>query len=328
MTFFQRLAYFPAAFFGMTMGLGGLSLALLTLANHQAWLFDQNWLSPVAAGMAGLTLVIFLGLLSAYLIKMVRHHPAFLAELNHPVQLFFMPTLSISALLVSKILLEYDWMLTSFWVWLSAACLHLLLTLWVFYHWLHLAHFKIEMANPAWFFPIVCNMVVPLVGVAQARAEVNWFFFSVGLFFWPVLLTLLLYRIIFHPRLMPKLLPTLFIFIAPPAVGFVSYMTLHTPLQLNAFGMILFSIALFTLLLMAVSLPKFQKLPFALSWWAYTFPIAAFAMASLAMHRATLDEGYFWLAAIIVGLLALYCLKLLAMTFRAMTQQKICQPDA
>jgi tellurite resistance protein len=328
MSFMQRLAYFPAAFFGMTMGLGGLTLSVITLKNHQAWLFDQNWLAPVAVGLALITLTIFAGLLTLYGIKALKHPQAWLAELNHPVALFFVPTLTISGLLVSKILLEFDWVLASFWVWLFAAVLHLLLTLWVFYHWLHLEHFKIEQANPAWFIPIVGNIVVPLAGVAHASAEVNWFFFSVGLFFWPILFSTLLYRIIFHPSLMPKLLPTLFIFIAPPAIGFVSYMTLHNHLQLSLFGMMLFSIALFMLLLMVASLPKFQKLPFALSWWAYTFPIAAFAMASLAMHRATLDEGYFWLAAITVALLALYCLKLLALTFRAMIKQKICQPDA
>ncbi|MDR9498194.1 MAG: SLAC1 anion channel family protein [Hydrogenovibrio sp.] len=327
MSFWRRLAYFPAAFFGMTMGLGGLTLAVITLQNHQAWLFDQDWLAPVSVILATVTLALFVCLLSLYAIKALKHPQAWLGELNHPLKLFFVPTLTISGLLVSKILLELDWMNASFWLWLFSVVLHLLLTLWVFYHWLHLEHFRIEQANPAWFIPIVGNIVAPLAGVAHASPEVNWFFFSVGLFFWPILFAVLFYRIVFHPALMPKMLPTLFIFIAPPAIGFVSYMTLQSPLHLSLFGMTLYSLALFMLLLMLASLPKFQKLPFALSWWAYTFPIAAFAMASLAMHRATLDEGYFWLAAIMVVLLALYCLKLLAMTFRAMKQQKLCQPD-
>jgi len=53
----------------------------------------------------------------------------------------------------------------------------------------------------------------------HAPADVSWFFFSLGLFFWPVLTAILFYRLIFHGSLPERFMPLCFIFIAPPAVG-------------------------------------------------------------------------------------------------------------
>jgi len=50
--------------------------------------------------------------------------------------------------------------------------------------------------------------------------------FAVGFILWCVLFTVIMNRIIFHNPLPQKLLPTLFILIAPPAIGFISYTTL------------------------------------------------------------------------------------------------------
>lgn len=48
---------------------------------------------------------------------------------------------------------------------------------------------------PAWFIPVVGNIIVPLAGVRFAPAEVSWFFFSIGLVFWIVLLAIVMYRL-------------------------------------------------------------------------------------------------------------------------------------
>ena len=60
-------------------------------------------------------------------------------------------------------------------------------------------------------------------GVHLVSPEIFWFFFSIGLVFWLVLLAIVLYRLFFHEHLPARLAPTLFILLAPPSVGFITY---------------------------------------------------------------------------------------------------------
>ena len=111
------------------------------------------------------------------------------------------------------------------------------------------------------------------------------FFFSLGLFFWIVLFTIMMNRIVFHHPLAKKLVPTLFILIAPPAIGFISYLRI-TNGSIDSFSMFLYSIALFTLFLLLFMLRMFDTKQFFISWWAYTFPLAAMTIATLLLHMA------------------------------------------
>jgi tellurite resistance protein len=142
---------------------------------------------------------------------------------------------------------------------------------------------EIQHASPAWFIPVVGNVVVPIAGVPLGYATVSWFFFAVGLTFWVPLFTIVLYRLIFHDPLPPRIAPLLFILIAPPAAGFVAYMQL-TGGQLDLLGYVLAASALFIALVLAGLAGLFVRLPFALSWWAFTFPSAALACAMTQVH--------------------------------------------
>jgi tellurite resistance protein len=76
----------------------------------------------------------------------------------------------------------------------------------------------------------------------------------------------------------------LFILIAPPALLFSAYYSLNGE-QLDAFAHGLFFAGLF-FTAVVLSLPQlFVGLPVAVSWWAYTFPLDAMTVASLAYHE-------------------------------------------
>jgi tellurite resistance protein len=122
-----------------------------------------------------------------------------------------------------------------------------------------------------------------VVGVEAAPIFVSLFFFAVGMFFWIVLFTIMFYRIVFHHPLAKKLIPTFFIFIAPPAVGLISYFRI-TNGSIDMFSMILYGVALFTLMLLLFMIRMFDTKEFFISWWAYTFPLAAVTIATLMMH--------------------------------------------
>ncbi len=106
------------------------------------------------------------------------------------------------------------------------------------------------------------------------------------------MLGMTLNRVIFHGGLPEKMLPTLFILIAPPAVAFIAYLGLTG--ELNAFAKILYFHALFTTVLILSFADRFVRLPFYLSWWAYTFPLAAITLANIRYHAGIeFTRGHF-----------------------------------
>jgi tellurite resistance protein TehA-like permease len=76
----------------------------------------------------------------------------------------------------------------------------------------------------------------------------------------------------------------LFILIAPPALIFSAYYSLNGG-QLDAFAHGLFFAGLFFTILVLLLPRLFLGLPFAVSWWAYTFPLDAMTGAALALPR-------------------------------------------
>lgn len=67
---------------------------------------------------------------------------------------------------------------------------------------------------------------------------------------------------------------------APSAIGYLSYVAL-TDGAIDAFARVLVYSGLFIALLLVSMTRMFLKVPFAVSWWAFTFPSAALACAVL-----------------------------------------------
>ena len=126
----------------------------------------------------------------------------------------------------------------------------------------------------------------------------------------------------FRNPMQEKLVPTLFILIAPPAVGFIAYMSLTG--ELDAFARILYFAGLFLTLLMLVQIRLFAKLQFFLSWWAYSFPLAAITIASFHMYELTGKVSYQYIGAALLILLTTVVSFLLYKTAVAVKNYKIC----
>ena len=314
----SRLEHFPASFFAMVMGLAGLTIgwekAQMVLDRHFGFV---PWL-------IGATTLVFSVLALLYLAKLVRHPTAVRAEIRHPVRINFMPTMAISLLLLSIVYLHPapD---ASRWLWLTGATLQLGFTLFVVNIWMHHEHFQVLHMNPAWFIPAVGNVLVPVAGVPLGYELVSWFFFSIGILLWPVLLTIIFYRVLFHHPLPERLMPTLFILVAPPAVGCIAYVQLTG--GVDVFAQILYFAALFFTLLLFIEAPRFLKLRFYLSWWAYSFPLAAFAIASMLMAERTGQVGFLYLGFGLLTMLSGIVVLLLVQTARAVRERGICLPE-
>ncbi len=181
---------------------------------------------------------------------------------------------------------------------------------------------EVAHSNPAWFIPIVGNILVPVAGVGFVNEHILMYFFSVGLFFWVILFAVVLNRIIFHKQLAQKFMPTLFIFLAPPAVGFIAYYKMVG--ELDTFAMFLFNIAIFFTLLLAFMYKNFMKLKFFISWWAFVFPVAAMAIASMLMYHLTKDGTLYVLSLIMIAVTTAMTGIVLMKTLQHMKKHEIC----
>ena len=132
-------------------------------------------------------------------------------------------------------------------------------------------------------------------------------------------------RIIFHTPLPVKLLPTLFILIAPPAVGFLSYIKLTG--ELDAFAHVLYNFALFLTILLLSQLPRFARLPFFISWWAYSFPLAAMSIASMVMGQVSGKAFYGTIGLGLLFTLSALIVLLFIKTLIAVQHGKVCLAD-
>lgn len=313
-----RLPHLPISLFSIVMGMTGLAIAWKR-ATHTLGAPDLMWQAIALLG-AG----VFVLLLCLYFTKLLRHREAVIEELHHPVRINFFPTISISLFLLS-IAAAGVLPATSHIVWLVGVVVHLGFTLLAMSSWIHHTHYEVKHMNPAWFIPVVGNLFVPIVGVSVAPTEVSWFFFSIGIVFWLVLLTIVMNRLFFHAALPDRLTPTLFILIAPPAVGFVSWLALNN--DLDAFGRILYSFGLFLTLLLASNAIRFVRLPFFVSSWAYSFPLAAITIASFTMHAQTGFAFHLWMGCVLLVLVSTLVLFLAVRTVLAVRAHSICQPE-
>lgn len=316
-----RLAHFPVTFFAVVMGLAGASLA---------WSRAAPVLGvPEAVGQTlfWVALVVYAAILVAYLAKAVWYPDAVRAEFAHPVRLAFVPTITISLLLLAAAALGTAPTLSGVLWWIGTVG-QLVLTLYVLSAWINRPVFGLQHVTAAWFIPVVGMVAVPLAGVEHASAEISWFFFAAGAVFWVALLPMVLTRLFVHDQpVPPRLVPTLAVLIAPPAVAMLAYLRLVPDGFAGAVPRVLYYAALFFALLFVAQADRLRRLPFFLSWWAYSFPLAALTVATTVMAREA--GGTFFTAAAWTLLVAVSALVLVlaARTATDMLRRRICVPE-
>jgi tellurite resistance protein len=314
----SRLAHFPITLFAIGMGMMGLTLALRAAETS----FETG--HGVSSSVLVLSVVMLLAVSLGYAAKALRHPAGISAEWHHPVKIAFFPAISISLLLLATALLDIAPAIAAP-LWMLATALQGVLALSVISAWIGHRAFQPAMMTPAWFIPAVGNVIVPLVGARLGHTEISWLFFSGGLIFWVVLLTLVVNRLMFHDPMPGKMVPTLMILVAPPAVAFTSWLRLSG--ETGAFGHFLLSAAYVFALIVATQASKFRRIPFALSWWALSFPLAALSIASFSYAHNTGSGSHLWIGAGLLALLIVVVAGLIFRTGKAMSAGLICIPE-
>ncbi|MEN8179027.1 MAG: SLAC1 anion channel family protein [Pseudomonadota bacterium] len=314
-----QLKHFPVLFFASVMGLSGFSMVVRKVGLLLG-------LSPLFGELAAYgTLIVYGMIVFTYLRKLYVYPSTVLHEALHPSYIGFVSTITLSTILLATILFPYNVQLSKL-LWMVGSVAHLTLLLRITSLWISYQGFTVQDTNPAWFIPVVGSLAVPLVGIDHAPVEMSWFFFSIGLLFWLVLFTIILYRILFHHPLAQKLVPTLFILMAPPSLAALSWTRLTG--ELSEFGIILYSIALFMFLLVLVQYKLyFQLREFYLSWWTFSFPLSAMAMATFlfsTMLGSAVLEKLAWVQS---ALLLMIVMMLIYRTLAGLFRGEICREE-
>jgi tellurite resistance protein len=312
-----RLRHFPVTLMAVVMGLSGLAIALQKAHHFLGWpklAFEVALLLSSAA---------FVAISTLFAVKAWRHPEMVAREFNHPIKFNFFAAISISLFLQSIAYYAYLPLLGVA-LWLPGMVLHVPLTLHAISVWID-RKFETAQLNPAWFIPIVGNIIIPVVGVDLVPKEISLYFFSIGVFFWIVLSAALFHRLILGPPLQEKFLPTLFILIAPPAVGFIAYLRIGASFDL--FAGFLLSLSLFFALLMLFMIKRFLKMQFFVSWWAMTFPLEALAISMTLAAGVTGSAAYRQLATAVLFVATAAVLVVSLQTVRHVLRREVCVED-
>ena len=211
-----------------------------------------------------------------------------------------------------------------------------------------------QAVNGGWFIPPVVNIVVPMVlvplipGASPATARLLlvacYAFWGMGFLLFLLVATTLHHRLIEHPLPHAGLAPSLWIGLGPVGVGTITLVkmaaagTAALGPQAGAVAAVsrlaataLWGFGIWWLAAAIVLLAGYLRhgpLPYGLGWWAFTFPLGAFTVATLTLARAwhlTLLE---WAGAALFILLAAFWLTVTARTLRAVRTGEAWRPAA
>lgn len=345
------LKFLMPGWFSVVMGLTGLALAW---RSADAALGESAMGVSLVLGVLAALVCVVLLVLSA--VRANRYNAALAEDLRHPVRHAFVAALPVSLLLLAALAVSLDqtgWLTTV--VWWVGSLGQLAATIWVLKRWLvptPVAAAPVAPAGlqglidgalvvpatpkpaapvafwpvvtPVLLIPVVGNVVAPLAGLALGHGVWSMAQFGIGVVLWPVVLTLLLVRRATQGALPDRLMPAWFITIAPPSViGLVCVQSLASlPWVAGTWG-----VALFFVLLTATVARQAVMQPFSLTFWAVSFPLAAFTSLTLALAQMA---GSPWLQMVGVLMLALVSLVVFGLclaTVRGLREGSLLAPE-
>jgi len=289
-------------------------------------------------------ILLFLILIVPWTLRWFLYPAEVRRDLSHPVSASFFPTMPISLLVIGIALEKAGGFLAegALWnilqtLWVVGSTGILIFALNILNDFFHKAEVQWETSTLGWLIPPVSALLVPVLGISLAAHfhETTWgwinlvgslIFAGFGSLLFVFVMALVFIRYIFHPMPPAHLAPTLWVGIAPTSILTILALKFTKPLALffqappeveqvlsflaKPLGVMLWGFALFWFALAAlVTLGVHQKspLPFALSWWAFVFPVGAFVVATGVLYQALPLAFFLWIGvATLIFLLILW----------------------
>jgi len=273
----------------------------------------------IGAVVAVLAYALGIALIVAYAARWVRHTDAARADLHHPIMGAMHATLP-AGLLVLAVMTSVvgpelfpATAVTAIIATLAIVGVTLGLVVSVaFAYMLFTSEHPIAAVNGGWFIPPVTTIIIPMAltplmphvgaGTARLLLALGYATFGMGFLLFVFTMSLLHDRLVLHPLPPAALAPTVWIGLGPVGVGTLVALGLARAGQ-PMFGSsgptislisLLFATAvwgfgLWWLAIAVALLVRYMRaggMPFHLGWWAFTFPLGAFTVASVSLARA------------------------------------------
>ena len=315
------LKFLGTAWFSVVMGLSGLSLAWHAAVPLMGEAADIAALAFGAAAAAA-----FVALTLGSLWRARRHPEAWLEDLRHPVRHPFVAAIAVSMILLATVAVSLFGASPAARVLWWAGCLaQLAATVWVLARWWRgngAGGLQWAGVTPVLLIPVVGNVLAPLAGMTLGHGEWASAQFGIGLMFWLPVLALVAARVAVAGMWADRLRPSVFIFIAPPAVVGLVLLQLGAP---PAVGWACWGMALFCFLWAASQLRAIASLPFAVPHWGLSFPLAA--LAALTLRLAQPGSALVVPAMALLALATLVVAALLLATLRGLRSGSLLAPE-
>jgi len=314
MSFSEVTKHFNPAWFAAVMGTAVIPLAIS--------LTDWSIKIPLAAFFIVVSLLMFLAALVPWTLKFFLYPEHIRKDLNHPIAGNFFPTMPISLIILSLDLLKYPELFfpkeisqaIAFWLWILGSIgiyvMGFIILIHVFrHHGIDLNH-----ANFGWYIPPVSKLIIPVAGFELAyiypeRLDLTFglsmISLGVGFFLFLFVGAAVYHRYIYHELPMSRFAATFFIGLAPTAIIAVILFKMmhlfegsevlgidpHVFAPIAKLGILMnwgFSVWWFIMALIVIAYYLRRiELPYALSWWAFTFPTGALAISTGVAWKAS-----------------------------------------
>ncbi len=316
------------------MGTGILSVALY-LGRNRIPFFS------VLAFIFSIITIILLAVVSLiWFMKLILHYRIFVEELHHPVSGSFVPTYPISFMIaaVDILLLGQEYFgflnylqLAGIFFWIGTIGIYFLS--WIIMPALFRSN-QVEQDHGTfgWYIPPVSHLIVPVVGLdlvhrlqggfgSELYFAISLISLGIGFFLFMFIGPNVFYRYIYRASPTGKMAPTILIGLAPTSILTIIIVKFHNAVPLDSvlfsiepnlgmsqvFGIILWGFSFWWFILSTIKiLYAYSKghLNFALSWWAFTFPIGAFSVSTGALNNL-IQTGFLSISQLILTIILL-----------------------
>lgn len=263
----------PASYFGMVLGLCGLSNAWR--AGEQTWHLP-GWISEAILAVATVIWVLLVILL---FVKAVAARARLLEEIAHPVQCCFFGLAGVSTMLIAGGALPYSHVL-SWALFIVGAVFTLAFGIW---RTGGLWHGERDHATTTavLYLPTVAGSFVTATVIA-ALGHPDWgqLAFGAGLFSWLAMESVLLHRLLIGPQMPAALRPSIGVQLAPAPVGAVAYLSVAGG-EPDVFVHALVGYGVLQLLILARLSPWLREAGPVMGFWAFSFGATSIATASV-----------------------------------------------
>ncbi|MCS7299386.1 MAG: hypothetical protein RMJ37_05460 [Spirochaetia bacterium] len=313
-TFKRIVENFPPSWYAMVMSISGLGVSLHYSSEVVSWFY---W---VGYTLFLLSIFFFVLLLIPWLLRFVIAWDRVKESLNNPIQGSFFSTMPISLVLISFGMIVFQEhlpfkelistiSLVVFGVGTSLVILFgVIAVINLFFN------NKVEITHPnfGWFIPPVAHVIstrvgFELLGIFQNNPSLGeilfWlslFCLAIGLFMYVFIGSIVMYRYILSEVPYNNLAPTTFIQLAPLGIMssiFVKMISLFGSSSIGIlvmFSILFWSFGVWWLIVSTITLFKLileNRIKFALSWWAFVFPLVAMGFGTLGMANVSSQQA-------------------------------------